>query len=229
MGSVQLVGNHRNTRHSGAMPGYDDHNTILGMCTSHLLLKLHSYKLSFTNRQGLQSTHGLTELISYIIRLCINCLALLCVIPTALRWRREQQVLKQLQGLASRLQLQTPVPNTPKANSVLSGSGLEHQQQHNEVHHHQQQQQQQLEQLSRQGSRAATKSRSRRHSGVDNPAFIVHESQLPFPYSYGVYGSQNEFNASVFGLDASQYVGGAMSPPNMNRKCVRRYNLYQLL
>lgn len=128
---------------------------------------------------------------SYIIRLIINCLALLCVIPTALRWRREQEVLKQLQGLASRLQLQTPPPSAPNQGNIHEG-------------------------LSRQGSRAVNK-RRRRTSGHDNPAFIVHESQLPFPYLYGVYGSQNEFNASIFGLDPSQY-NGPMPPPQMNRK-----------
>lgn len=160
--------------------------------------------------------HGLTELIGYIIRLIVNCLALLCVIPTALRWRRERQVLKQLQGLASRLQLQTPPPSTPKDNSMLNGGGMQQ--------HHMQQQQ-----LSRQGSRAATKSRSRRNSGVDNPAFIVHESQVPFSYSYGVYGSQNEFNASVFGLSPSQYGVGSMPPPNMNRMCATNIDHKPLL
>lgn len=150
-----------------------------------------AYKLIHSFKQGLQSTHGLTELISYIIRLVINCLALLCVIPTAWRWRREQEVLKQLQGLASRLQLATPPPSTPNANENS---------------------------LTRQSSRSGSK-RRRRHSAVDNPAFIVHESQVPFPYSYGVFGSQNEFNASIFGLDPSQYIG-SYPPSNFNREFV---------
>lgn len=145
------------------------------------------------------STHGLTELIGYIIRLIVNCLALLCVIPTGLRWRREQSVHKQLQTLASRLQLATPPPSTPDKLHSSTDS------------------------LSRQSSRAASKRRSRNRrqsTGVDNPAYIVHESQVPFPYSYGVYGSQNEFNASIFGLDPSQYIG-SQPPTNFNRKYIR--------
>ncbi|XP_018783064.1 PREDICTED: uncharacterized protein LOC108965252 isoform X1 [Bactrocera latifrons] len=66
-----------------------------------------------TQHWGLQSVHGLTELISYLVRLVINCFALICVIPTGIRWRRETQVLTQLQGLATRLQLQTPPPSVP--------------------------------------------------------------------------------------------------------------------
>ncbi|XP_053966188.1 uncharacterized protein LOC128868300 isoform X1 [Anastrepha ludens] len=75
-----------------------------------------------TQHWGLQSVHGLTELISYLVRLVINCFALICVIPTGIRWRRETQVLTQLQGLATRLQLQTPPPSVPivKADSRRS-------------------------------------------------------------------------------------------------------------
>lgn len=110
-------------------------------------------------------------------------MALLCVIPTALRWRKEQKVLMQLQGLATRLQLTTPQPNSP-----LSKTGLDSLRSSRMGHH------------------------SRRGSGVDNPGFYVQEinSQLPslnYPPGYGNLGSQNEFNASVFGLNASQYIG----------------------
>ena len=157
--------------------------------------------------QGIQSTHGLTELISYIVRLIINCLALLCVIPTALRWRREQEVLEQLQGLASRLQMSTPSPSTPK---VIQ----HHQQQQHHLHQlHNPQNIHNPVELSRQNTSRPSSKRKRRRSGVDNPAFIVHESQIPFPYAYGVYGSQNEFNASIFGLDPSYYIG---TPPMPN-------------
>lgn len=130
--------------------------------------------------QGLQSNHGLTELIGYIIRLIINCLALLCVIPTGLQWRRERQVLNQLEGLASRLQLGTPPPSSPDTTHS--------------------------EQFNRKKSGSRLSKRSRRGSGVDNGAYIVHESELPFGYSYGVHGSQNEFNASIFGLDPSSHI-----------------------
>ncbi|KAJ6641564.1 hypothetical protein Bhyg_06504, partial [Pseudolycoriella hygida] len=129
---------------------------------------------------GLQSTHGLTELIGYIIRLIINCAALLCVIPTGLRWRRERQVLNQLEGLASRLQLSTPPPTSPDTS--------------------------QIGQFNRKKSGSRLSKRSRRGSGVENGAYIVHENELPFGYSYGVHGSQNEFNASIFGLDPSSHI-----------------------
>lgn len=36
--------------------------------------------------QGLQSAYGLTELVMYLVRLLMNCLSLICVIPTALRY-----------------------------------------------------------------------------------------------------------------------------------------------
>ncbi|KAG4074062.1 hypothetical protein HA402_014267 [Bradysia odoriphaga] len=129
---------------------------------------------------GLQSNHGLTELIGYIVRLVINCLALLCVIPTGLQWRRERQVLNQLEGLASRLQLSTPAPSSP--DTTVSN------------------------QFNRKKSGSRLSKRSRRGSGVDNGAYIVHENELPFGYSYGVHGSQNEFNASIFGLDPSSHI-----------------------
>lgn len=131
--------------------------------------------------QGLQSNHGLTELIGYIIRLIINCFALLCVIPTGLRWRRDSQVLNQLEGLASRLQLGTPAPSSPDTTHS--------------------------DEFNRKKSGSRLSKRSRRGSGVENGAYIVHESELPFGYSYGVqHGSHNEFNASIFGLDPSSHI-----------------------
>lgn len=121
----------------------------------------------------------MTELIGYIIRLVINCLALLCVIPTGLRWRRERQVLHQLEGLASRLQISTPPPSSPDTTHS--------------------------DQFKRKKSGSRLSKRSGRGSGVDNGAYIVHENELPFGFSYGVHGSQNEFNASIFGLDPSSH------------------------
>lgn len=94
------------------------------------------------------------------------------------RWRREHQVHNQLQSLATRLQLGTPVSNPIITNGTDS--------------------------LSR-GSR---KKRNRRASGFDNQAFITHENPVQMlPYGYNELGSQNEFNASIFGLNPSQYIG----------------------
>lgn len=42
--------------------------------------------------QGLQSVHGLTELIAYLVRLVINCFALICVIPTGLRYVKNSNI-----------------------------------------------------------------------------------------------------------------------------------------
>lgn len=127
---------------------------------------------SFKTKWGLQSVHGLTELISYLIRLVINCFALICVIPTGLKWRRETQVLSQLQNLATRLQLQTPPPSVP----IAKGD-----------------------------SRRASK---RSHASLnftsfDNAGYVVNEIKPPhgsqqFFNTNSAFGSQNEFNASVF-------------------------------
>ncbi|XP_055379875.1 uncharacterized protein LOC129611004 [Condylostylus longicornis] len=133
-----------------------------------------------TQYWGLQSTHGLTELISYLIRLVINSVALICVIPTGLKWRRERQVLMQLQTLAARLQLQTPPPTVPSFNKSES-----------------------------QRSSVRRSRRSRRNSSAfDNPGYLVTETNqqitnnnLLVPSTYynsSIYGSQNEFNASCY-------------------------------
>lgn len=70
------------------------------------------------------------------------------------------------------------------------------------------------------------KRRLSQSSGYDNPTFIGptttnskhHTPQITlpiFPYMYGMYPSQNEFNASIFGLDPSHLIG---MPPPMQRK-----------
>eukprot|EP00099_Drosophila_melanogaster_P003361 NP_001163217.1 reduction in Cnn dots 6, isoform B [Drosophila melanogaster] len=139
-----------------------------------------------TQHWGLQSVHGLTELTSYLIRLIINCFALICVIPTGIRWRRETQVLSQLQGLATRLSLQTPAPSVPitKADSRRS---------------------------------------SQRLSGFENAGYQLCDetaSKLPLGPGMGLgmnnqcggsqaFGSQNEFNASMFAPALAQQFNNA--------------------
>lgn len=137
-------------------------------------------------------------------------MALLCVIPTALRWRRERQILSQLENLANRLQLTAPpnvgAPLTPAAASAALNRINE-------------------------SMRRKTSTRKRRLShqtgAYDNPGFVPinsaqqnggHQPQITlpiFPYLYGMYPSQNEFNASIFGLDPSQIIG---PPPPMPGK-----------
>ncbi|XP_055642974.1 uncharacterized protein LOC129779497 isoform X2 [Toxorhynchites rutilus septentrionalis] len=153
---------------------------------------------------GLQSAHGLTELVGYLVRLIVNCLALLCVIPTALRWRQEKKVLSQLESLASRLQLTTPTPSTPfdAANGMSS-------------------------------LRASKRSHASRRpsTGFDNPGYVPHETNtLDIVQQYtaynNLYGSQSEFNASIFGLNPSQYIGPP--PPPMAAKCKKTQSLLDL-
>lgn len=151
--------------------------------------------------QGLQSVHGLTEIISYLVRLIINCMALMCVIPTGLRWRRERQIMSQLENLANRMNMASP----ESLRSVMAAPAA----------------------LARINESMRRKSASRKRrlsqsSGHDNPAFVpITPNQsngqtknrqpqitLPiFPYYYGMYPSQNEFNASIFGMDPNQYIG----------------------
>ncbi|XP_052868323.1 uncharacterized protein LOC128274238 [Anopheles cruzii] len=157
---------------------------------------------------GLQSAHGLTELIGYLIRLIVNCLALLCVIPTALRWRQEKKVLSQLESLASRLQLTTPTPTTP-FNTTNGMNSLR------------------ASKRSHQGPVA-----SRRPStGFDNPGYVPHENNsLDIVQQYtaynNLYGSQSEFNASIFGLNPSQYIGPP--PPPIVNECKKTQSLLDL-
>lgn len=158
----------------------------------------------------------MTEIISYLVRLVINCMALLCVIPTGLRWRRERQIMSQLENLANRMHMSaahTAAISSPLSPAAASAA------------------------LSRINDSMRRKSASRNRrlsqcSGFDNPAFIPITSPqqngngskhqphitLPiFPYMYttSVYPSQNEFNASIFGLDPSQLIHPM--PPMMGK------------
>ncbi|KAH8373017.1 hypothetical protein KR009_010267 [Drosophila setifemur] len=135
-----------------------------------------------TQHWGLQSVHGLTELTSYLIRLIINCFALICVIPTGIRWRRETQVLSQLQGLATRLSLQTPAPSVPMTKADLRRS-------------------------------------SQRLNGFENAGYQLCDettAKLPLGLSMNnqgsgsqAFGSQNEFNASMFAPALAQQFNNA--------------------
>lgn len=57
-------------------------------------------------------------------------------------------------------------------------------------------------------------SASEKVGGIDNPGFAQN-----YPYLH--YGSQNEFDASIFGMNPSQYCGPP--PPKSNGK--KRYSL----
>ena len=89
------------------------------------------------------------------------------------RWRRESQVLTQLQDLATRLQLQTPPPSVPitKADSRRSSKRLQNQQ-----------------------------------TAFENAGFQITEPTAKAslngsqPQGINAFGSQNEFNASMFAL-----------------------------
>lgn len=138
-------------------------------------------------------------------------MALLCVIPTALRWRRERQIMSQLENLASRLHMTSPeIPGSlPPAAASAALSRIN-------------------DSMRRRSS--ARKRRLSQTAGYDNHGFVPiigqplangpnsdtkhhhqhhHQPQITlpiFPYMYGMYPSQNEFNASIFGLDPSQII-----------------------
>lgn len=130
-------------------------------------------------------------------------MALMCVIPTGLRWRRERQIMSQLENLANRMHMTSP--EMPASLTPIAAS----------------------EALSRINESMQRKSSSRKRrlsqsTGYDNPGFVPiitqsnggtkqhHQPQITlplFPYMYNMYPSQNEFNASIFGLDPSQLIG----------------------
>lgn len=130
-------------------------------------------------------------------------MALLCVIPTALRWRRERQIMSQLENLASRLHMTSP-DITGSLSPAAASAALTR-----------------INDSMRRRS-TARKRRLSQNNGYDNHGFIPiisqtgndpkhHQPQITlpiFPYMYhGMYPSQNEFNASIFGLDPSHIIG----------------------
>lgn len=118
----------------------------------------------------------------------------MCVIPTGLRWRQEKKVLAQLESLAARLQLTSPSTNMGPFNNTI-GSNINI-----------------YDDGTNESLRGSKKMRngigSRRPSdyGVDNPGFVQQENPVDIA-QYSHYGSQNEFDASIFGLSPSHYIG----------------------
>ncbi|CAG9803379.1 unnamed protein product [Chironomus riparius] len=135
---------------------------------------------------GSEYNQGLTEVITYFIRLIINCAILIHILPLAIKWRREKKVLKQLESLASRLQL-TSTPAT--CDLVNNGT---------------------LQRVSTSGkeieSDAANGCIEKYIGGIDNRS-----------YMQSCYGSQNEFDASIFGMNPSQYIGPPINTPLAKR------------
>lgn len=94
------------------------------------------------------------------------------------RWHQDKKVRKQLESLANRLQLTTPLPNTPNYSTTNEKNG---------------------------SIRSTTSRRSKlSDSCFDNPVFHPQESS---PIDGLVYPSDSEFNASIFGLNPSLYIG----------------------
>lgn len=183
LATVRLVGRHWAAVDTGAGAGHAHDYTALGEWQRTCLNPRQQQLLichSSSPPQGLQSVHGLTELTSYLIRLIINCLALICVIPTGIKWRREMQVLNQLQGLATRLSLQTPAPSVPmtKADSRRSS--------------------QRLSGFENAGYQLCDETKLPLGNGMNNRNAAGQ-----------IFGSQNELNASMFAPALAQQFGNA--------------------
>lgn len=129
----------------------------------------------------MESNHGLSEVISYFIRLVINCVILIHVVPLALKWRKEKKILKQLESLASRLQLTaTPQSNYGHYSNTIPRSAKD---------------------IESETSRQENMGGGEKIGGLDNAGYLQ-----SYPYLQH-YGSQNEFDASIFGLNPSMYNG----------------------
>lgn len=142
--------------------------------------------------QASESDHGLTDVIFYFTRLVFNCIILVHVVPLALKWRKEKKILKQLESLASRLQLTAVTPSSNFANYngggtlAKSSKGIEN-------------------------GMMIGGDESKSHHDCGNGEkmagqFDNHGYLQSYPYIQH-YGSQNEFDASIFGLNPSQYIG----------------------
>ncbi|CRK89772.1 CLUMA_CG003453, isoform A [Clunio marinus] len=134
---------------------------------------------------SMDSDHFMIEVVFYITRLILNCTIIIHVVPLALKWRKEKKILKQLESLASRLQLTaTPVSNYGNFSNTISRSTKD------------------IEIESTRHENGIEKVMN----GTDNPGYLQ-----SYPYLH--YGSHNEFDASIFGLNPSQYIG---PPPATN-------------
>lgn len=137
----------------------------------------------------MDSNHSLSEVISYFIRLVINCIILIHVVPLALKWRKEKKILKQLESLASRLQLTATAPPSNYGNysNTIPRSSKD------------------IE------SNASSQDVcTEKNFGMDNQGYLQ-------SHNYLHYGSQNEFDASIFGMNPSQYIGPPL-PANMGKE-----------
>lgn len=139
---------------------------------------------------GMESNHGLSEVISYFIRLVINCVILIHVVPLALKWRKEKKILKQLESLASRLQLTATTPTQTNYGNYSSNT---------------------IPRSTKDIESEAMRQENGEKvvGGLDNHGYLQSYPQI----SYLHYGSQNEFDASIFGMNPSQYIG---PPPTSN-------------
>lgn len=151
--------------------------------------------------QGSENNQGLTEVIAYFIRLIINCAILIHILPLAIKWRREKKILKQLESLASRLQLTSPPATCELVNNgtlqrVSTSSGKE---------------------MENDNFVGAMNGCSEKYiGGIDNRS-----------YMHSCFGSQNEFDASIFGMNPSQYIGPPINTPlGMNKSFQCQFNLF---
>lgn len=81
--------------------------------------------------------------------------------------------------------------------------------------------------------RASKRSQASRRpsTGFDNPGYVPHETNSvdivqQYTQYNNQYGSQSEFNASIFGLNPSQYIGPP--PPPMSAECKKTQSLLDL-
>jgi hypothetical protein len=118
----------------------------------------------------------------------LNCSILLHVVPLALKWRKEKKILKQLESLASRLQF----TSTPQIQAKYNGN-------HNGTI-------QRATKDTETDSSIQGNNGNEKSGGVDNHGYLQ---------SY--YGSHSEFDASIFGLNPSQYIGPSLPKMGKNR------------
>lgn len=110
--------------------------------------------------------------------------------PLAIKWRKEKKILKQLESLASRLQL----TSTP-ATTNLGNNGTLHRA---------------VNGMNGNCKDVESDSSTQDSNGIVEKCGLGGLDNHGYIQSY--FGSQNEFDASIFGMNPSQYIG----PPITN-------------